>query len=68
MKHPINTWTLEDVENWRKQSIIGMPPITHTFSTKEFQDAQSKLLKLYPKSKWITRPFTEKILYRSEIF
>lgn len=69
MKHPVETWTLETVETWRKQSICIGTAISYAFTDYDRRKALQKLNELYPDNKirGVYPAFAEKILVLSEL-
>ncbi len=67
MKHPIPTWTLKDVERWRRMSSCVGRLINYTFTASERQQAIDKLQTIYP-ARRVYPAFAERILYLSELY
>lgn len=65
MKHPINTWTKKDIENWRKQTICKGTKISLFYTQQNLLSAIKKLETLYTPR--VNASFAEKILILSEL-
>jgi len=67
MKHPINSWTLQMVQSWRRKSACIGIPITYVFSNHDRQLAIAKLQTLYSNGR-INPSFADRILILSELY
>lgn len=66
MKHPINSWTLQMVQSWRRKSACIGILITYVFSNHDRQLAIAKLQTLYKGR--IYPAFADRILILSELY
>lgn len=70
MKHPIESWTLEQVETWRRQRICIGERISHVFTDADRLKAIRKLEELYPGNtrRGVYSAFAERIMVLSELY